>query len=211
MDDSSSYIVSSFNNVLNSFLNEVSDLFFSALDDAYAGDWNAVLSVVLPPLLSIIALYFTIVSMWRSTMFAFRVGWFIIKWGTLVTLAVGGYSWIQGGGSFDDLARMFRGDEQESEVASGSRYGKPWERFRSTTSPSSSSRARSRSGQGAWWKRDNPTMSDRVIEYAVNNVWDAVEKARAQGDWLKVGAQQFQAWSNSARKERKEKGSTRSR
>ncbi|KAG8707027.1 hypothetical protein FRC09_002074 [Ceratobasidium sp. 395] len=133
------------------------------------------LKSLVPPLLSFLALYFTIMSVYRTIRSAFRLVFFFVKWiGILGALGLGLAYMMNGGNkdNFSDLTARFTDFEstvknyatKPTEGKTGSRS--IWDRFD----------ARDRKdGEGGkmWWQKDKDVPSS-VKASAIDFVWEQV-------------------------------------
>ncbi|CAE7051179.1 unnamed protein product [Rhizoctonia solani] len=175
---------------LTSSLSSTINTFVYALTHPSDPDSVESLKSLVPSLLSFLALYFTIMSVYRTIRSAIYLVIFIIKWvGILSALALG-VSYVMRGGNaadtFGDLtARLHEFEAAYKEQAQPPKEGKTgsrsmWDRFD----------ARDRdSGDGGkmWWQKDKdtkPPASDSPIQYVYEQVatykwvWDALTDTR---------------------------------
>lgn len=75
-------------------LSALPNLILPIISDPSSEESKQAIQSLIPPLVALIALYFTLLSLWRTTTWAIRVTWFFIKWGVLLSAVAGGASWL---------------------------------------------------------------------------------------------------------------------
>ncbi|KAJ1305822.1 hypothetical protein OPQ81_010549 [Rhizoctonia solani] len=195
-------------NLANSLSSTINTLIYALTHPSDPDSVDALKSLV-PSLLSFLALYFTIMSVYRTIRSALYLVFFMVKWvGILSALALGVSYVMRGGnaaGNFGDLAaRLHEFEAAYKEHAQPPKEGKTgsrsiWDRFD----------ARDRDSDNAgklWWQKDKdsiPQTSDSPIEYVYQQVaaykwvWEALVDTRED-----VGSER-------AKKARKEKSKPR--
>ncbi|QRW24147.1 MYND Zn-finger protein [Rhizoctonia solani] len=122
-------------------------------------DSTEALKSLVPSLLSFLALYFTIVSVYRTIRSAINLVFFLVKWIGILSMLVLGFSYAMGGNaaeSFGDLAaRLHEFEAAYKEHAQPPKEGKTgprsvWDHF--------DARDRDSKDSGKlWWKKDKDT------------------------------------------------------
>ena len=98
-------------------------------------EWDA--QKVLPPLISILAAYYTIVSLYRTTGWMLRLGFRIAKWGIILAILASGFGWLAGSGfAQESITNAFQGNQKARNDVHGrtsgqsrSRRPRPWDSF----------------------------------------------------------------------------------
>ncbi|KII92494.1 hypothetical protein PLICRDRAFT_37265 [Plicaturopsis crispa FD-325 SS-3] len=65
-----------------------------SLASSHPSEWD--LQTVLPPLISFLAAYLALVSLYRTTSWMFRTAVFFVKWGTIIAALAAGAGWYMG-------------------------------------------------------------------------------------------------------------------
>ncbi|CAE6531684.1 unnamed protein product [Rhizoctonia solani] len=176
-------------NLASSLSSTINTLVYALTHPSDPDSVDALKSLV-PTLLSFLALYFTIMSVYRTIRSTIYLVFFMIKWIGILSALVLGVSYVMRGSnaadSFGDLtARLHEFDASHSEHAQPPKEGK-------TGSRSMFDRfdARDREGKDGgklWWQKDKdttPPASDSPIEYVYKQVveykwvWDALMDTR---------------------------------
>ncbi|KDN41375.1 hypothetical protein RSAG8_07490, partial [Rhizoctonia solani AG-8 WAC10335] len=148
------------------------------------------LKSLVPALLSFLAIYFTIMSVYRTIRSAVYLVIFMIKWAGILSALALGVSYVMRGGNaadnFGDLsARLHEFKAAYKEQGQPPREGKTgsrsmWDRFDARDRDSDN-------GGKMWWQKDkdtNPPASDSPIQYVYEQVaaykwvWDAMVDTR---------------------------------
>ncbi|KAH7335927.1 hypothetical protein B0J17DRAFT_668390, partial [Rhizoctonia solani] len=167
----------------------VNTLFHALTHLSEPGSMDDLKSLV-PALLSLLALYFTIMSVIRTIRSAFYLVFFLVKWVAILSaLAFGVTSIMRGGNAIDNFgdltARLHEFEAASKEHAQPPKEGKTgsrnmWDRFDARDRDSSN-------GGKLWWKKDkntNAPPSDSPIQYVYEQVvaykwvWDALVDTR---------------------------------
>lgn len=161
-------------NLASSLSSAIDTLLFALANPTDPEAVDALKSLV-PSLLSFLALYFTIMSIYRTISTAFRLVFFIVKWvGILGALGMG-FTYLMNGGNhegFVDLIARF--DKFES--AAKSYANKPTEGKTGSRSIWDKFDARSREEGGGgklWWQKDKdapPTAPTSAFSFVMEQI-----------------------------------------
>jgi hypothetical protein len=149
---------------------------------------------MLPVAISLLTLYFAVMSVWRTARMAIRFVFFCVKWGTLLAVVVGGLGWIAGGGAgvkqFNEALQDGRSREAGRGVRPPKQYksytaGRPWEPFTTRTTPEGDERPRT-SGNPIEevLGGDFGDIAKTVMNFVGGQVWDGAIKVMGEGQWL---------------------------
>lgn len=149
---------------------------------------------ILPFAISLLTLYFAVMSVWRTARMAIRFVFFCVKWGTLLAVVVGGLGWIAGGGAgikqFNEALQDGRSRDAGGGVRPLKQYkpyttGRPWEPFGSrTTSQGDEQHRTSRNPIEEILGGDFSDIAKTVMDFVGGQVWNGAIKVMGEGQWL---------------------------
>ncbi|CAE6405323.1 unnamed protein product [Rhizoctonia solani] len=175
---------------LAAFLSSTINTLVYALTHPSNPDSVEALQSLLPALVSVLVIYFTVMSVYRTIRSAVYLVFFIIKWVGILSALAFAVSYVMRGGnaadSFGDLtARLHEFEAAYKEQAQPPKEGKTgsrsmWDRF--------DARERDNGNGGKfWWQKDKdtkPPSSDSPIQYVYEQVaaykwvWDTLVDTR---------------------------------
>ncbi|CEL61519.1 hypothetical protein RSOLAG1IB_10092 [Rhizoctonia solani AG-1 IB] len=169
-------------NLASSLASTINTLVY-ALTHPSDPDSTDALKSLLPSLLSFLALYFTIMSVYRTIRSAINLAIFLVKWVGILAAVALGFSYIMGdnaAGNFGDLtARFHELEAAYKEHAQPPKDGKTgsrsvWDHF-------DARERENKEGAKFWWKKDKDTTpQSSTVEYVYQQVlgykwvWDAL-------------------------------------
>ncbi|KIJ49681.1 hypothetical protein M422DRAFT_28046 [Sphaerobolus stellatus SS14] len=136
------------------------------------------LEAILPPLISILAIYFALFSLYRTTAFFVRTTIFFVKWGTMLGIIAAGFGYIQSGTLPEPLNSLLNGPTAQKRKTKARRGPKPrvWDSF----------------DQHRRWKEGDRVESSFVAEAGktaqevVDKVVETARRAAGQDGWRGV-------------------------
>lgn len=150
--------------------------------------WEWDVQTIIPPLISFLAAYLALVSLYRTTSWMFRTMFWFVKWGTILAFLAAGAGWYMGnheanGGGRGLMLRL--GTALLSALDGDGRNG-AGARFPETT-PRTSKRRTERpweSFKDQWQNReDNPTQARDDAQRIMSNIMAAANRISIEGGW----------------------------
>lgn len=155
--------------------------FISLLSSLLASKpWEWDVQTIIPPLISFLAAYLALVSLYRTTSWIVRTTFWFVKWGTIFGLLAAGAGWYMGNGGGNGLVSSLgavllsalnggagvRFPETTPRVSK--RPAKPWESFKDQ-----------------WQYREhNPTQAqDNDAQQIMSNIVAAANRVLMEGGW----------------------------
>ncbi|KAF8556344.1 hypothetical protein OG21DRAFT_1459384 [Imleria badia] len=171
--------------LLTTFISLVSSLLASK-----PWEWDA--QTIIPPLISFLAAYLALVSLYRTTSWILRTTFWFIKWGTIVGVLAAGAGWYMGnhdvnaGGLVSNLSAVLLGAlngdaaRMPETTPTSKRRTKPWESFQNQWQYREDNPAQARDGNAQRIMSDIVAAANRVL--MEGGWWDAAKSAFTQSD-----------------------------
>jgi hypothetical protein len=172
-------------------------------------EWDA--QTIIPPLITFLAAYLALVSLYRTTSWMFQTGVWVMKWGTIIGALVAGAGWIAaqgggggvgqlgGGGVMSFLGGLILdaingrgqnaagGSRSRSRTQSQSRTrSKPWEPFQQSRGQHSSNANRNNNNN------ERTAGEDGTVQGIIGSIIEAAEK----GGWLDAARNAMDGFQN---------------
>lgn len=157
-------------------------------------EWDA--QTIIPPLISFLAAYLALVSLYRTTSWIFRTTFWFIKWGTIFAVLAASAGWYMGnhdanGGGRDLVSSL--GAVLLSVLNGGGRAG-AGARFPEATPRTSKHRAKPwESFENRWqYREDNPTQArDSDAQQIMSDIVAAGNRILSEGGWWDAAKSAF--------------------
>jgi hypothetical protein len=175
--------------LLTAFISLVSSLLASK-----PWEWDA--QTIIPPLISFLAAYLALLSLYRTTSWIFRTTFWFIKWGTVVGVLAAGAGWYMGNGGGRGLVlslgatllSALNGDGRDGAGAripettprTSKRRSKPWESFENQWQYREDNPAQAQDGDAQQIMSDIVAAANRVL--MESGWWDAAKSVFTQSD-----------------------------
>ena len=175
--------------LLTAFISLVSSLFASK-----PWEWDA--QTLIPPLISFLAAYLALVSLYRTTSWIFRTTFWFIKWGTIFGVLAAGAGWYVGNGGGNSLMSSLgavllsalNGDGRDGAGAripettprTSKHPSKLWESFENQWQYREDNPAQARDGDAQRIMSDIVAAANRVL--MEGGWWDAAKSVFTQSD-----------------------------
>lgn len=161
-------------------------------------EWDA--QTIIPPLISFLAAYLALVSLYRTTSWIFRTTFWFIKWGTILGVLAAGAGWYMGNNDINGggrglvstlgaiLLNALNSDGRdgvgarmpETTPRTSKRRTKPWESFENQWQYREDNPAQARDNDAQRIMSDIVAAANRVL--MEGGWWDAAKSAFTQSD-----------------------------
>jgi len=173
--------------LLTAFISLVSSLLASK-----PWEWNA--QTIIPPLISFLAAYLALVSLYRTTSWIFRTVFWFIKWGMVIAVLAAGAGWYMGNQDVNggrDLVSSLGAVLSALNGGGGEGTGA---RFPETTPHTSKRRTKPwESFESRWqYREDNPTQArDSDAQKIMSDIVAAANRVLVDGGWWNAAKSVF--------------------